>query len=462
MICDGWSMPLLVREVWTLYAACLAGRPSPLPELPVQYADFAVWQRETVRISGQAEIAWWLERLGGEIPPLELPADRPRPAVQTFRGAHGARLLPPGLAARLAAFGQAHGATLFMTLLAAIQALLHRQSGQDDVLIGAPVAGRRAVETEELIGCFLNTLVLRTDLGGGPGFRELVARVREVTLGAYSHQDVPFEAVLAGLPQQRDLSRTPLFQVMVNLLNLPKAKIELPGLTLAGATTATPLSKLDMTFYVSEADDAGERDGVRIELVSNADLFDAARMDDLLAQLETLLDQALERPGEPVGALSLVTAAARAVLPDPAAELSAAWEGAVHEVFARQAARTPGALAVTDPLESWTYGDLDEQADRLAAFLHAGRAGTIGPGDVVAFWAHRSAPLVWGVLGVLKTGASFLMLDPRHPAPRQAQMLEVARPAAWLRVEAAGPSPASGPGAAPGGADRASGRRRPP
>ena len=367
--------------------------------------------------SGTAELAWWLERLGGEIAPLELPADRLRPAVQTFRGARSARLLPPSLATRLAAFGQAHGSTLFMTLLAAIQALLHRQSGQDDILVGATVAGR--------------ILALRTDLGGRPSFRDLVARVREVTLGAYAHQGVPFEAVLASLSRQRDLSRTPLFQVMVNLLNLPSAEMRLPELT---------LSNLDMTFSVSAVNETAH--GVRIELVYNTDLFDAARTDDLLAQLETLLDQALERPGEPVGALSLVTAAARAVLPDPAAELSAAWEGAVHEVFARQAARTPGALAITDPVETWTYGDLDARAGRLAAFLRAGRAGTIGPGDIVALWAHRSAPLAWGVLGVLKSGAAFLILDPRYPAPRQAQMLKMARPAAWLRVAAAGPVPA--------------------
>ncbi len=433
-ICDGWSLPLLVREAGTLYAAFTAGRPSPLAELPIQYADFAVWQREVVAASRQTELTWWLERLSGEIAPLELPTDRPRPVVQTFRGRHSARLLPPGLATRLNAFGRAHGATLFMTLLAAIQALLHRHSGQDDVLVGAPVAGRRAVATENLVGCFLNTLVLRTGLDGDPGFRDLVARVREVTLGAYSHQDVPFEAILAALPQQRDLSRTPLFQVMVNLLNLPSAAMRLPELTLESSTTATPLSKLDMTFYVSE-----EAGGVRIELVYNADLFDAARMEDILAQLEALLDQALERPEAPIGALSLVTAAARAVLPDPAAELSAAWEGAVHEIFARHAGRAPDALAAVDSAESWSYGELAGRAGRLAAFL---RAHGVGPGDIVALWAHRSAPLVWGVLGVLQAGAAFLMLDPRQPAPCQARMLGVARPAAWLQVAAAGPVPA--------------------
>src|SRR6185369_8200489 len=312
-------------------------RPSPLAALPVQYADFAVWQRRVVAGTRQAELAWWLDLLGGEIASLDLPIDRPRPPVQTYRGGSAARVLPPDLAGRLTRFGRSRGATLFMTLLAAIQTLLHRHSGQDDVLIGAPVAGRRAVETEELIGCFLNTLVLRTGFAGRPSFRGLVEQVREVTLGAYSHQDIPLEAILAALPLQRDLPRTALFQVMVNLLNLPIAPIapiapttgrSLSGLELDAEqmAPAVPLSKLDMTFYLSEGDG-----GVHVNLVYNADLFDAARMEDLLDQLALFLEEALERPEEPVGQLSLVTAAARAILPDPAAELSAAWEGAVHE-----------------------------------------------------------------------------------------------------------------------------------
>src|SRR6185369_9167612 len=234
-ICDGWSLTVLVREIGALYPELVQGaarQPSPLAELPVQYADFALWQRGLVASSRQADLAWWIDQLGSEAAPLELPTDRTQPAVQTYRGGQSTLLLPPGAAARLAGFGRAHGATLFMTLLAAIVTLLHRHSGQDDVPVGTPVAGRRAVETEALIGCFLNTLVLRTDLGGRPGFSELVARVREVTLGAYAHQDVPFEAILASLPQARDLSRPPLFQVMVNLLNLPTTEMHLPGLAL--------------------------------------------------------------------------------------------------------------------------------------------------------------------------------------------------------------------------------------
>ncbi|HBL30033.1 MAG TPA: non-ribosomal peptide synthetase, partial [Acidobacteria bacterium] len=322
--------------------------------------------------------------------------------------------------------------TLFMTLLAAVKALLHRHSGQDDLLVGAPVAGRRAVETEGLIGCFLNTLVLRTGLGGEPGFRDLVARVREVTLGAFSHQDVPFEAILASLPQPRDLSRTPLFQVMVNLLNLPSTELRLPGLTLESLATAEPLSKFDMTFYLREGD------GVQVDLVYNADLFDAARMADLLAQLEAFLDQALDHPGEPIGALSLVTAAAHAALPDPAAPLPAVWPGAVHERFAVQARRHPGRPALIDRDGVWSYGELEAVANRLSAWLQGHR---VGPGDRVAVYAHRSAPLALALLGILKTGAAFTILDPAYPAARLTAALAATAPRALLRPEAAGELP---------------------
>ncbi len=431
-VCDGWSLHLLVREVAELYGCFAAGRPSSLSELPVQYADVAVWQRELVAGTRQAELAWWLDLLSGEIAPLDLPTDRRRPAVQTYRGGQGSLALSAGFAARLAAFGRAQGSTLFMTLLAAVKALLHRHSGQDDLLVGAPVAGRRAVETEGLIGCFLNTLVLRTGLGGEPGFRDLVARVREVTLGAFSHQDVPFEAILASLPQPRDLSRTPLFQVMVNLLNLPSTELRLPGLTLESLATAEPLSKFDMTFYLREGD------GVQVDLVYNADLFDAARMADLLAQLEAFLDQALDHPGEPIGALSLVTAAAHAALPDPAAPLPAVWPGAVHERFAVQARRHPGRPALIDRDGVWSYGELEAVANRLSAWLQGHR---VGPGDRVAVYAHRSAPLALALLGILKTGAAFTILDPAYPAARLTAALAATAPRALLRPEAAGELP---------------------
>ncbi|HSF42281.1 MAG TPA: amino acid adenylation domain-containing protein [Thermoanaerobaculia bacterium] len=436
IVSDGWSMGILIREVAALYGAFVEGRPSPLPELPLQYPDFALWQRETAATLRERDLTWWSERLSGQTAPLDLPADRPRPAVQTWRGGWVIRTLPADLSDRLRSFGQAEGATLFMTMLAGVQALLHRLAGSDDVVVGSPIAGRRMAETEPLIGFFLNLLALRTDISGDPGFRELVARVREVTLGAYAHQDLPFEALLARLQPERDLSRTPLFQVLFNLLNFPLSEQRLPGLAIEAISLPDLPSKFDLTFYVR--DDPGQ--GIAVRMAYNADLFDAVRMEELVDQLELLLAEGVESPELGVDRISLaVTPRARAALPDPAAELSAAWEGAVHEVFAGHAGRTPGALAAADPAESWTYGEMDERSDRLAAFL---QAGGVRPGDVVAFWAHRSAPLVWGVLGAQKAGAAFLMLDPRYPAPRQAQMLGIARPAAWLQVAAAGPVPA--------------------
>ncbi|HET9229069.1 MAG TPA: amino acid adenylation domain-containing protein, partial [Thermoanaerobaculia bacterium] len=316
IISDGWSIGVLVRELGVLYAAFLEERPSPLPELPFQYADFAVWQREQLSGKREAELAYWEERLGGEVALAELPGDRPRPAVQTFTGRSRQLVLSRELTSRLRSFGRDRGVTLFMTLLAATQALLSRHSGEHDVPVGAPVAGRHWGETEGLIGCFLNTLVLRTDLSGSPSFRELAARVRTVTLEAYSHQEVPFEAVLARLRLDRDLSRTPLFQVLFNMLNLPRPDLSLPGMDLRVLTPAEIPSKFDMTFYVSQSEET-----VRINLVYNADLFDEVRMADVLGQLEMLLAQAMERPDEPVDRLSLVTPWASSLLPDPTAPL---------------------------------------------------------------------------------------------------------------------------------------------
>ena len=415
VISDGWSIGVLVRELGALYAASVEGKPSPLPELPIQYADFASWQRRWLAEGQAVELAYWETRLGGEIAPVELPADRPRPAIQTFRGGRRQLVLPADLTARLKSFGREEGVTLFMTLLAATQALLSRHSGEHDVPVGAPVAGRQQGETEGLIGCFLNTLVLRTDLSGLPSFRELVARVRTVTLEAYSNQSVPFEAVLARLNLQRDLSRTPLFQVLFNMLNLPSAELSLPELELQVLTPAEVPSKFDMTFYVSEAESE-----VWIDLVYNADLFDEARMADLLGQLGGLLAQALERPEEPVDHLSLVTAEARALLPDPTAPLDGSWIGGVHELFAAQAERAPERSAVVDGEVVWSYGDLLAGSRGLAGWL---AAQGVCPGDPVAIFAHRSAPLVQAVLGVLTAGAAFVVLDPVYPAPRLVEML---------------------------------------
>src|SRR6185295_15603274 len=437
IVSDGWSMGVFLRELAALYSAFAAGEPSPLPGLPVQYADYGIWQRSWLQgplLERQA--AYWRQRLAGASPSLDLPTDRPRPAVQTFRPGQLAARLPAGLSRELRALSRRQGATLFMTLLAAFELLLCRHSGQEDLSVGTPIAGRNRAEIEGLIGFFLNTLVLRAELGGGLTFDELVAQVRETALGAYAHQDMPFEKLLEELQTARDLSRTPLFQVLFNMLNFPAVRAELPGLTLQAVPSLAAGSKFDLTLYVAEGDDR-----IAIDWVYNADLFDEPRIAVMAGQFEGLLRQIAEDAAREEGdrwtldRFSLVTAETRAVLPDPAAPLSDRWEGAVHERFAALAARFPERLAVADGQESWSYRELELQSNRLANRL---RESGIGLGDFVALYAHRSAPLVWGVLGALKAGAAFVILDPTYPAARLVELLRLAPPRAWLQLAAAG------------------------
>jgi amino acid adenylation domain-containing protein/FkbM family methyltransferase len=427
IVSDGWSIGVMMRDLAALYAG------STLPPLPVQYADFSVWQRRALEARRAEDVAYWMARLGGT-EPLELPTDRPRPAERTYRGGTRRRSLQPALADRLRAFSRAEGATVFMTLLAALQAVLARWTGQIDVVVGTPVAGRSLVETEGLVGFFLNILALRTDLSGEPSLRGLVARVREVAVGAFSHQDVPFEALLAQLGGERDGSRTPLFQVFFNMLTLPVTDIRLPALTLELLPLPDPLSKFDMTFYVTE--DA--RAGLGIELVYNADLFDGERMEELVDQLAFLCAQALERSDAPVTHLSLRTPRAAALLPNPAAELDASWVGAVHDLFDAQAQRAPERRAIADREGAWTYGELSAASDRVARWL-AGHGR--GRGERVAIFAHRSAPLAQAVLGTLKAGAALVLLDPAYPPSRLVEILELTAPSAWIEIAAAGPPP---------------------
>jgi amino acid adenylation domain-containing protein len=434
IVTDGWSAGVMDRELITLYDAFLTGRPSPLPALPIQYGDFASWQRQW--LAGETletQLAYWRRQLGGELRPLDLPTDHPRPAVQSFRGGSIRLALPAATGGALGRLARQRRASLFMTLLAAFKALLSRLAGQEDVVVGTPVAGRRHPETEKLIGFFLNTLALRTDLGGDPAFHELLDRVRETTLGAYEHQDVPFEALLAELKPERDLSRTPLFQVFFNMLNLPPQKVRVTDLEVDWGPAPEPESKFDLTLYVSEADDE-----ILVNLVYNADLFDPPRMQELLRQYRLVLEQVVEDPGRRIRGLSLRTATAAAVLPDPARPLDAAWRGAVHELFLETARRQPERPAVSDPQASWSYGELAAAVELLAAHLCA--AG-LERGERVAVWAHRSAPLAWAVLGTLAAGGAFVMLDPAYPPARLAEILRLSAPRAWLAVAAAGAPP---------------------
>jgi amino acid adenylation domain-containing protein len=434
VIADGWSLGVLLDELARLYEGLAAGTPRQLPELPVQYADFAVWQRRW--LAGEVlarQVAYWRQRLAGTPAALELPTDRRRPAVQSFRGATVARRVEAELAGRLGSLARREGATLFMTLVAAFQALLGRHSGQRDVTVGFPIAGRGQPELEGIVGLFLNTLVLRTDLGGAPSLRELLGRVREGALGAYAHQDVPFERLLEELAPRRDLSRTPLFQAFFNLLNFPGREIRLPGLALELPGAADAAAKFDLTLYAAEA---GE--GIDLNLVYNADLFDAAHMEDFLDQYRLLLGRLADAPEAGFEEVALLTPAAAAVLPDPAAPLAGGWPGTIEEPILAQARRVPGRIAAADEEEAWSYGGLAAAAAELAAALAA--AG-VGPGDVVAVYARRAAVLAPAVVGVLAAGAAFTLLDPAYPAERLAEVVRQARPRAWVDLAGAGALP---------------------
>jgi amino acid adenylation domain-containing protein len=432
---DGWSLGVLLEEFSALYGALSRGEPSPLPEPALQYADYAVWQRE--RLSGAAlerQVEFWRSALGGAPALLELPTDRPRPPVESHRGAAERLLVSPELTAEVNAMARREGATLFMVLLAALDVVLGRLAGQEDVVVGTPIAGRTRAETDRMVGLFLNSLALRTDLSGDPTFRELLGRVRETTLAAYAHQELPFERVLEEVRPERSLAHAPVFQVMLNLANFQDGSFRAEGLEVAQVGAGGELtSKFDLTLYV------GERDGgIYVNLVYAADLFDAPRMRGLLAQLEGVLRQAAAAPETRVGALSLATEAARGVLPDPAEPLDETWRSAVHEIFVARAQETPHALAVEDSRERWTYAELDAATNRIArALADAG----VGLGDVVAITGHRSAALVRALVGTMKSGAAFLVLDPAYPAARLGEYVRIARPAAHLHLSAAGNLP---------------------
>ena len=462
VISDGWSIGVLAREVIALYDAQLAGAPSPLRKLPVQYADFAVWQRGRLRGEFLArEVGYWRDRLAG-LSALELPTDFQRPPLQTFRGESASVVLSRELTVALERFSRAKSASVFMTLVAAFKIVLQRLSGQDDIAIGSPIANRSRPEVEGLIGFFLNTMVLRTDLSGDPSFETLLGRVRETALGAYAHQEVPFEKLLEELQPERDLSRTPLFQVVFNMLNFPSPEVGLSGLTLRQIVPRETLSKFDLTVYASQS----HLGGLRLNFVYKVDLFERGRILELLVQMEGVLAQAMAAPEAPISQLSMLSAAARAVLPDPRAPLDRTFHGGVHELFAARAAAAPERIALVDregPEGAWTYGDLARATDLLAGRL---AALGVGRGDRVAIWAHRSAPLPWAILGAMRAGAAFVVLDPAYPPSRLAAIVRLAEPKALVAVAAAGPvalevvaalseAAASGAVTLPGGGPRA-------
>jgi amino acid adenylation domain-containing protein/FkbM family methyltransferase len=433
VISDAWSTEVLAREVSALYGELAAGRPSPLPELPIQYADFAVWQREWLQGEELAnQLAFWREQLAGAPQVLNLPLDRQRPAVQSGRSVTRGVTLP-GLAAAVHELCRREGVTVFMVLLGAWTALLGRLAGQRDVLVGSPIAGRHRQELEGLIGLFVNTLVMRTDLSGSPGFGELLGRIRRMALDAYTHPDLPFERLVAELVTERNLAHAPLCQVLFGVQAAPMAlSLALPGMTVQPLAVRSGSVKVDLVLGLEQWG-GGFAGGLEYD----AALFDGATIERLAGHLGCLLAGALAEPSRAIEELPLLGAAQRAQLVwewnQPVAT-AAAGEAPLplHRLFEAQAARRPLATAVVHDVDALTYGELDERANRLARRL---RGLGVGPGARVGLCAERSLDMIVGLLAILKAGGAYLPLDPTYPHERLAFMLADAGAALVLTQE---------------------------
>src|SRR5215210_168353 len=400
IVSDGWSMGVLVREITALYGAALAGKPSPLPELSLQYGDFTVWQRSWL-VGGELErqLSYWRRQLAGIPESLDLPTDRPRPAAPTYRGARVSSALAPDLARDLARFARRHEATLFMVVLSVFQALLWRLSGQEDLPVGSPIANRNQAEIEPLIGFFVNTLVLRGDLAGEPSFAGLLARVRRTTLEAYAHQDLPFERLVGELRPQRHLSANPLFQVMCALQNAPFESMDLPGLSFAPLEFANATAQFDFELNAWEA-----KDSLGLALTYSTELFDAPTVLRVGGYLESLFRVALADDQRPLSGVPLLAEGERHQLLREWNDTARAGQArSAVERFAEQTARTPDAVAVEAGGERLTYAELDRRANRLAHRLrHLG----VEPGVPVGLFAERSVDMVAGLLAVWKAGGA--------------------------------------------------------
>ena len=429
IITDGWSNGILVCELTTLYQAKLRGQPSPLAPLPIQYADYALWQREWLQGEVlQAQLTYWRSQLAG-IAPLELLTDHPRPPVQTYRGASQELQLSPVLSEQLVGLSEQQNVTLFMLLLATFQVLLARYTGQRDISVGTPIANRRHAEIEGVIGLFVNTLVLRTDLTGDPTFEQMLQRVREVCLGAYAHQDVPFEKVVEELVPERDLSRSPLFQVMLVFQNAPQARADLAGVRVEPWNVETITSKFDLTLSITQTDQ-----GLSCALEYNRDLFEPETIIRMLSHWQTVLAGVVHNPQVRLSAVPLLTEAERVLMLEKwnATQREYPQELCVHELFEQQVERTPDAVALVYEEQQLTYGQLNRRANQLAHHL---QMLGVGPEMVVGICLERSLEMVIGLLGVLKAGGAYVPLDPAYPQDRLSYLLEDCQLAVVLTQE---------------------------
>ena len=418
IVCDAWSAGLIIHELGELYSSFISGQQASLPELPIQYADFAAWQRQWLQGAVlEQQLEYWKRQLGDSLPVLELPADRPRPAIQRFNGSSVFFNLSPDLSRGLKALAHGEKATLFMTLLAAFKVLLHRYTGMDNIVVGTPIANRQRHEIENVIGFFTNTLAIKTDLSGNPVFRDLLITVRGNLLDAYAHQDLPFEYLVEQLHPERNLSHNPLVQVMFVLRNTPEPKLNLAGLTATSLNSNFSTAKFDLTFYL---DDSGDQIEGAIEY--STDLFDRLRIERTVGHWETLLASIVQDPAKHISDLTLLTGRERQ-------ELLLEWNRTqadyprvcAHDLFERQAERTTHAMALLSEEGRLTYSELNVRANKIAHYL---LSHGCKPGNVVALLMERSEDMIVAVLGILKAGAACVPLNPSDPASRLAFKLQ--------------------------------------
>ncbi len=429
IVSDGWSTSVLLKELGLLYEAFAEGRRSPLPELSIQYADYASWQRE--RLSGdvlEEQLGYWKQHLAHAPAMIELPTDRPRPPIQSFRGSREGIALPASLGEALKTLSQREGATLFMTLLAAFYILLWRYTGQADIVIGTPIAGRNRSELEPLIGFFVNTLALRAEVRGAENFRELLGRVRETCLGAYSHQDLPFEKLVEELQPERSLDHTPLFQVMFTLQQAGGASIELNKLRFSPVEIEDETEKFDLTLHADESEPQ-----MQLVVGYNTDLFDAGTIKRMLNHYRQILQAVVTNPRERLSELRLLTEPERRQIVMEWNDTAVQWPATsaaggkqpakiamLHELFEQQVERTPTAIALTFEDQHLTYPELNGRANQLAHHL---RALGVGPETQVGVMMERSLELVVSLLAILKAGGAYVPFDPGYPEERLAFML---------------------------------------
>jgi amino acid adenylation domain-containing protein len=419
IVCDGWSIGLLLRELTSLYHNATRKPSSAVPQLPIQYADFALWQRRWLQDETiDRQLNYWKQQLADAPTALDLPADYARPAIRSYGGRRVSALLPTDLSDAIRRLSRGENATPFMTLLAAFQTLLFRYSGQEDVVVGSPVAGRSMVETEDLIGAFVNTLVLRGDLTGNPSFREFLARVRQTVLGAFCHQDLPFERLVEELNPERKANRSPLFQVMFSFENMPEPQLAVNGTRFATIEVQSEAAKFDLSLDVSE-----DANGISISFEYATDLFAPSTIERMLAHYENLLSAIVDDPALRVADLSLLTEQERhqLLVEWNSDRIDVSKEACIHHLFEAQVARTPDAIAAEFRGEQLTYRELNERANQVAHYL---RKQGVGPEVLVGISVERSLEMLAAIFGVLKAGGGYVPLDPNYPRDRIAFMIE--------------------------------------